>query len=442
MVLSSLLLHPSGARVRCMLLLRSLVPVGSCKLLRCPLQPPSTWHASTRPFLPRRARPAAGRRAALAPGRLQRGAAAGGGARVSVVCCCFATGPCRAAVDSRPALLPWLTCSPLLPCFPPAGAWAARAAAGRCCSRWRRTCTRCRAGTRRRCACSCSCAARLCLTTSPGTPWRTACRRTPQVSWLLHCAVRATHALQDWRRITLPPSPRPASASLSTPPPLLLPSTALIDLDENRATALLVEHVDVVPPAAVVAALQIAAAAAAPEKEGEEARHRWRKRLHHYLDRLFLKDSQQGAAFAELQVGPVARGLLLRMAAALGIRPPVRAPFHPAPPPTAAALPSLHTGRAVRRARAVPPAALPHGLLLLPSGASVPGQWGLCVGGPHCASCCCCLSPCTHRPPHRCLLPCSPSPPRTHNRSASSGAWCEGWCTCSGAWGLPKRRCA
>jgi hypothetical protein len=37
--------------------------------------------------------------------------------------------------------------------------------------------------------------------------------------------------------------------------------------------------------------------------EGGEARQRWRRRLHHYLDWLFQKDSQLGADFAELQVG-------------------------------------------------------------------------------------------------------------------------------------------
>lgn len=72
----------------------------------------------------------------------------------------------------------------------------------------------------------------------------------------------------------------------------------LVDLDEVKATALLVQHQDEVPPAAVVESLQ-AAAEAAP---AGEARQRWRRRLHHYLDWLFQRHSQQGAAFAELQV--------------------------------------------------------------------------------------------------------------------------------------------
>jgi hypothetical protein len=37
--------------------------------------------------------------------------------------------------------------------------------------------------------------------------------------------------------------------------------------------------------------------------EDGEARQRWRRRLHHYLDWIFQKDSQLGADFAELQVG-------------------------------------------------------------------------------------------------------------------------------------------
>ncbi|PSC74814.1 vacuolar sorting-associated 41-like protein [Micractinium conductrix] len=71
-----------------------------------------------------------------------------------------------------------------------------------------------------------------------------------------------------------------------------------IDLDEVKATSLLVENSEEVPPDAVVAALQHSAGRAA---EGEH-RQRWRRRLHHYLDWLFHKDSQQGAEFAELQV--------------------------------------------------------------------------------------------------------------------------------------------
>ncbi|KAL4447636.1 hypothetical protein ABPG75_004855 [Micractinium tetrahymenae] len=75
-------------------------------------------------------------------------------------------------------------------------------------------------------------------------------------------------------------------------------AAALVDLDEKRATSLLVENADEVPPPAVVAALQDSAARAA---QGEH-RLRWRRRLHRYLDGLFLKDSQAGAEFAELQV--------------------------------------------------------------------------------------------------------------------------------------------
>lgn len=53
------------------------------------------------------------------------------------------------------------------------------------------------------------------------------------------------------------------------------------------------------PTACAPPAVQ-AAAEAAP---AGEARQRWRRRLHHYLDWLFQRHSQQGAAFAELQVG-------------------------------------------------------------------------------------------------------------------------------------------
>ena len=43
--------------------------------------------------------------------------------------------------------------------------------------------------------------------------------------------------------------------------------------------------------------------------EGEH-RQRWRRRLHHYLDWLFHKDSQQGAEFAELQASCCCRAQL------------------------------------------------------------------------------------------------------------------------------------
>ncbi|KAI3429426.1 hypothetical protein D9Q98_005520 [Chlorella vulgaris] len=72
----------------------------------------------------------------------------------------------------------------------------------------------------------------------------------------------------------------------------------LVDLDEVRGTSLLVEHCEEVAPSEVVAALQDAVAAA----PGAEGRQRWRRRLHHYLDWLFQRDSQLGAAFSELQV--------------------------------------------------------------------------------------------------------------------------------------------
>ena len=38
--------------------------------------------------------------------------------------------------------------------------------------------------------------------------------------------------------------------------------------------------------------------------DGADECQRWHRRLHHYLDWLFQKDSQLGGAFAELQVGP------------------------------------------------------------------------------------------------------------------------------------------
>jgi hypothetical protein len=87
-----------------------------------------------------------------------------------------------------------------------------------------------------------------------------------------------------------------APPTFSPSPPT--PSSELVDLDEVRGTSLLVEHCEEVAPSEVVAALQDAVAAA----PGAEGRQRWRRRLHHYLDWLFQRDSQLGAAFSELQV--------------------------------------------------------------------------------------------------------------------------------------------
>ncbi|EFN59982.1 hypothetical protein CHLNCDRAFT_133107 [Chlorella variabilis] len=83
-------------------------------------------------------------------------------------------------------------------------------------------------------------------------------------------------------------------------------AAALVDLDEVRATSLLVEHCEEVPPGEVVAALQASlwavAADAFATADGADECQRWHRRLHHYLDWLFQKDSQLGGAFAELQV--------------------------------------------------------------------------------------------------------------------------------------------
>lgn len=89
-----------------------------------------------------------------------------------------------------------------------------------------------------------------------------------------------------------------APPNFSPSPPTPSASSELVDLDEVRGTSLLVEHCEEVAPSEVVAALQDAVAAA----PGAEGRQRWRRRLHHYLDWLFQRDSQLGAAFSELQV--------------------------------------------------------------------------------------------------------------------------------------------
>jgi hypothetical protein len=123
-----------------------------------------------------------------------------------------------------------------------------------------------------------------------------------------------------------------AAAAASSPSSGLLAfldgpkAAALFEIDERRATDLLVRNMDAVPPAAVVPALLDAAKEALPGGGGDtngksggggDARAAattttattataWRRRAHDYLHRVFLADPSAAADFADLQLDLIA----------------------------------------------------------------------------------------------------------------------------------------
>jgi hypothetical protein len=242
------------------------------------------------------------------------------------------------------------------------------------------------------------------------------------------------------------------------------PAAALLDLDEVRATSLLVEHCEEVPPGDVVAALQDAAAAA-PDAA---ARQRWRRRLHAYLDWLFQRDSQLGGAFAELQVGGAGQqgGACARTG--------LPTPPHTRPLPFALPLPhSCAVPPQVELYAEFEPSRLLHFLMVSPSypleRAYQVGRPPLLLWGssslqtdPHMGFAGEVLllllwlrtlpSPSQHthwhtqQPPQHTSTgthtqPPHPTPP-PWRRCVRSAGWCARWCLCWGAWAPRRRRCA